>query len=91
MKHSSIRVMLVMVAMFDLELEQLDVKTTFLHGELEEQIYMQAMRGFCDSMRKRPCVPIEKVFVWTRASPQGRWYKRFDAFMLEHDFLRSRV
>ena len=39
-KHSSIRVLLVMVALFDLELKQLDVKTTFLHGELEEQIYM---------------------------------------------------
>ena len=35
-KHSSIKVLLAMVALFDLELEQLDVKTTFLHGELEE-------------------------------------------------------
>jgi hypothetical protein len=39
-KHSSIRVLLSMVALFDLDLEQLDVKTTFLHGELEETIYM---------------------------------------------------
>ena len=39
-RHSSIRVLLAMVALFDLELEQLDVKTAFLHGELEEQIYM---------------------------------------------------
>lgn len=46
MKHSSIRVMLAMVAMFDLELEQLDVKTIFLHGELEDQIYMQQLEGF---------------------------------------------
>lgn len=34
-KHSSIRVLLALVAMYDLELEQLDVKITFLHGELE--------------------------------------------------------
>jgi len=40
-KHSSIRVLLAIVALFDLELEQLDVKTTFLHGDLEEQIYMK--------------------------------------------------
>ena len=39
-RHSSIRVLLAMVALFDLELKQLDVKTAFLHGELEEQIYM---------------------------------------------------
>ncbi|KAG8496806.1 hypothetical protein CXB51_007977 [Gossypium anomalum] len=40
-KHSSIRALLGIVAMHDLELEQLDVKTTFLHGEREEDIYMQ--------------------------------------------------
>ena len=37
-KHSSIRTFFGIVAMCDLELEQLDVKTAFLHGELEEEI-----------------------------------------------------
>ena len=35
-KHSSIKVLLVMVVLFDLELEQLDVKTVFLLSELKE-------------------------------------------------------
>ena len=39
-KHSSIRTFFSIVASHDLELEQLDVKTAFLHGELEEDIYM---------------------------------------------------
>ena len=46
MKHSSIRVLLALVAMHDLELEQLDVKTAFLYGELQEDIYMQQPEGF---------------------------------------------
>lgn len=36
-RHTSIRVLL---ALFDLELEQLDVKTAFLHGELDEKLNM---------------------------------------------------
>jgi hypothetical protein len=37
---TSIRVMLAIVALFDLELEQLNVKTTFIYGDLDEEIYM---------------------------------------------------
>ena len=37
-----------MVSAFDLELEQLDVKTSFLHGNIEEQIYMYKPEGFLD-------------------------------------------
>ena len=40
-KHSSIRAFLEIVAFHDYELEQLDVKTAFLHGELEGDIYMK--------------------------------------------------
>ena len=45
-KHSSICILLALVAQFDLELAQLDVKTAFLHGDLEEEIYMSQPHGF---------------------------------------------
>ena len=40
-RHTSIRVLLSIVAAQDLELEQMDVKMAFLHGHLEERIYME--------------------------------------------------
>jgi hypothetical protein len=33
--------MLYVLAAFDFEVEQMDVKTTFLHGDLEEKIFMK--------------------------------------------------
>ncbi|KAG8499388.1 hypothetical protein CXB51_005980 [Gossypium anomalum] len=51
-KHSSIRALLGIIAMHDLKLEQLDVKTAFLHGELEEDIYMQQPEGFIVSEKE---------------------------------------
>ena len=51
-KHKTIRVLLAMVSTLDFELEQLDVKTAFLHGNLEEQIYMSQPDRFLDSERK---------------------------------------
>ncbi|KAI0494762.1 hypothetical protein KFK09_024905 [Dendrobium nobile] len=45
-KHTSIRILLGLVAVDDLELEQLDVKIAFLHGELEDVIYMVQPEGF---------------------------------------------
>lgn len=45
-KHSSIRMILALVAQNNLELEQLDVRTTFLHGELDDKIHMTQPKGF---------------------------------------------
>lgn len=39
-KHSSIRMILALVVDINMELEQLDVKTAFLHGELKETVSM---------------------------------------------------
>ena len=45
-KMSSIRVVLGLATSLDLEIEQLDLKTTFLHGDLEDEIYMEQPKMF---------------------------------------------
>ena len=42
----SFQVVLTLVAHFDLELHQMDVKTTFLNGDLSEIMYMKQLDGF---------------------------------------------
>ena len=45
-KICSIRVILGLAASMNLELEQLDIKTAFLHGDLDEEIFMEQPKGF---------------------------------------------
>lgn len=45
-KHVSIRLLLLAVVQYSLELEQLDVKTAFLHGVLKEIVYMEQPEGY---------------------------------------------
>jgi hypothetical protein len=46
-KLTSIRFLLSIATAFDFEVEQMDVKTIFLHGDLEEEIYMKQPKGYC--------------------------------------------
>lgn len=39
--HTSIRIVLALVALLDLELEQLDMKKAFHHGDLDKKIYVK--------------------------------------------------
>ena len=52
---SSIRVVLGLAASLDLEVKQMDVKTAFLHGDLDEEIYMEQPEGF-EVKGKRACM-----------------------------------
>ncbi|WJZ87759.1 hypothetical protein VitviT2T_007113 [Vitis vinifera] len=44
----SFRVIMAIVAHFDLELHQMDVKTAFLNGDLNEEVYMEQPTGFAE-------------------------------------------
>ena len=67
MKMTSIRTVLSIATRMDLEIEQLDVKTTFLHRELVYEIYMQQPKGF-EEKGKENLVSIEEKLVWSKAS-----------------------
>jgi hypothetical protein len=88
-KHSSIRTFFSIVASHDLQLEQLDVKTAFLHGELDEEIYMDQPEGFIVPGKENYACKLKRSLYDLKQSPR-QWYKRFDSFMLSHGFKRSK-
>ena len=73
--------------MYNLELEQLDMKTAFLHGELDEHIYMQQPEGFKEPGKEGLVCRLTKSLYGLKQSPR-QWYKRFDTFMVSCGYTR---
>ena len=67
---SSIHVALGLIARLILEVEQLDVKTTFLHGDLEEEIYMQQPEGFEVKGKENLVCKLRKSFYGLKKAPR---------------------
>ncbi|KAM2680165.1 hypothetical protein EV2_011992 [Malus domestica] len=87
-KHSSIRIMLALVAQYDLELVQLDVKTAFLHGDLNEEIYMCQPDGYIVKGKENLFCKLKKSLYGLKQSPR-QWYLRFDKFMRGQNYSRN--
>ena len=65
-KVTSIRLLLSVAAAFDFEVEQMDVKTTFLHGDLEEEIYMKQPEGFAVKGKKKLVCRLKNCVYWLK-------------------------
>ena len=86
-KMTSIRTILSLVAAEDLHLEQLDVKTAFLHGDLEEEIYMQQPQGYEVKGKEKLVCRLKKSLYGLKQAPR-QWYLKFDKFMSEQGYTR---
>jgi len=89
-KLTTIRLVLSIVAAENLHLEQLDVKTAFLHGDLEEDIYMKQPEGFQVPGKENLVCRLKKSLYGLKQAPR-QWYKKFDGFMHNNDFRRCEM
>ena len=71
-KFTSIRMLLALAARDDLELHQMDVKTAFLNGDLDEEIYMHLPPGF----RKANVVWKLKKGLYGLKQASRQWYNK---------------
>ena len=79
-KMSSIRTILSLAACHDLEVEQMDVKTAFLHGDLEEELYMEQPEGFIAQGKEDYVCKLKKSLYGLKQAPR-QWYKKFEFVM----------
>ena len=68
----------------------MDVKTTFLHGYLEEEIYMKQHEGFIIKGKEELLYKLKKSLYGLNQSPR-MWYQKFDLYIQNLGFKRSQV
>ena len=85
-RFASIRILLAIVAHMDLELHQMDVKTAFLNGELDEEIYMDQPKGFQVVGQERKVCRLQRSIYGLKQSSR-QWYFRFHQAVTSNDFV----
>jgi hypothetical protein len=86
-KFVSIRCILALAAIENMEIHQMDIKTTFLNGDLEEEIYMEQPEGFTHEGEHLVC-KLHKSLYGLKQSPRA-WNQKLDAFLKNIEFTRS--
>lgn len=80
--------LLSLIVQEDLEMNQLEVKTAFLHGFLSETIYMKQPIGYVKKGQEDLFYLLDKSIYGLKQSPRC-WYQRFDEVISKIGFLRS--
>lgn len=85
-KLTSIRVVLALTAKYDWLAHQMDVKTAFLSGDLNEVIYMQQPEGYVDPTRPVEFVCKLKKSLYGLKQATRMWNQTIDSFMISLGF-----
>lgn len=87
-KQATIRVVLSIAIHFDWEIQQPDVESAFLHGELYEEVYMAQPQGYVDPMYPTHVCHMHKSIYGLRQAPRA-WFEKFTSKLLERGFVGS--
>ena len=82
---TSIRTLIAIASLNNMEIHQMDVKTAFLNGELDEEIYMEQPEGFVVQGQENKVCKLVKSLYGLKQAPK-QWHEKFDHTMLSHRF-----
>ena len=84
----SIRILLSIAAVLDYEIWQMDVKTAFLNGHLEENIYMQQPDGFIQKGQEHMVCKLQRSIYGLKQASRS-WNIRFDQAIKSLGFIQN--
>ena len=88
-RYTSIRSVLYLDEVMQWKIHQMDVKTTFLNGVVEEEVYVEQPLGFETHDRKSHVCKLKALYGLKQAS--RTWYGRMDSFLISLGFTKSKA
>ena len=87
-RYTTIRTIISLAAVFGWKLHQMDVKTTFLNGKIEEEVYIEQPEGFLTHGKKTHVCKLKKALYGLKQAPRV-WYAGMDGFLHSLGFSKS--
>ena len=89
---TTIRILIAMASIHKLIVHQMDVKTTFLNGDLDEEIYMDQPEGFVVQGQERKVCKLRKSLHGLKQAPKQwhenfEWHEKFDYTLISNGFV----
>ncbi|GJR09518.1 putative ribonuclease H-like domain-containing protein [Tanacetum coccineum] len=86
----AIRLFLAFASYMGFLVYQMDVKSAFLYGEIEEEVYVTQPKGFEDPYFPKHVYRVVKALYGLHQAPRA-WYARLSAFLLQHNYRRGTI
>jgi transposase InsO family protein len=86
-KYQSIRALLALATIQDMEIHQMDVVCAFLHGDIEEDVYMDQPEGFEVKGKEHLVCKLKKSLYGLKQASRA-WYRKMDNALLDRGFQR---
>nr|GEZ67913.1 retrovirus-related Pol polyprotein from transposon TNT 1-94 [Tanacetum cinerariifolium] len=87
-RFETIRVVIVVAASYGWPIHQMDIKSAFLNGELEEEIYVEQPQGFEVKDQEHKVYRLNKALYGLKQAPRT-WYGKIDGYFIMHGYTRS--
>ncbi|GKD84825.1 retrovirus-related pol polyprotein from transposon TNT 1-94, partial [Tanacetum coccineum] len=86
----SIRILLAYACALDFKLFQMDVKSAFLNGFINVEVYVEQPPGFINFAKPNHVYKLKKALYGLKQDPKA-WYDRLKAFLFKHDYTMGMV